>query len=151
MALAVLAVFVGIGVWAILTSDFEEEESSAGIRVSEEEFGEDWPFTVPEGTLNCEKGPVDAPEFSWFTFEHDGTTYALNSVVLGTVGGRKGWSDVQPIWKQYLRTTTPGVPDLKIMVDISPMVRLAMEQCEESPLGMEAAFSLSAGFRRGNS
>ena len=110
-----------------------EETPATGLKVSQEDFGDDWPFTVPDGTLKCwpelTEGTLAEEGLGWYTFEHGGTTYALNSVLLGTVNGFQGWSDIQLIWKQDLRTTTPGAPNPNIRVNISEMVGLAMKQC----------------------
>ena len=107
--------------------------STTGVKVSQEDFGDEWPFTVSDGTLKCwpglTAGTLAEAGLGWYTFEHGGTTYSLNSVLLGTVNGFHGWSDIQPIWKHDTRTTTPGAPAPYIRMDISEMVRLAMKQC----------------------
>ena len=124
-ALATLVLVVGVAACA----------SATGLKVSQEDFGDEWPFTVPDGTLKCwpelTTGNLAEAGLGWYTFEHGGTTYSLNSVLLGTVNGFHGWSDIQEIWKWDMRPFgpwSPGAPG-SIRVNISEMVRLAMKQC----------------------
>lgn len=68
--------------------------------VSKADYGEQWPLTVPSGTLRCSgAGAV--------TIEVDGTVYAVN----GTAMGLKRWPDVEKIW-----APDPKTEGLKISI-----------------------------------
>ncbi len=90
----------------------DERDAALSGEVSAEEFGAEWPLTVPAGELRCEDG-------SSVTFTHDGTTYAVN----GTARGTGRWPDIDPIW-----APDPGVEGLK--VNIGPLIDRGLALCE---------------------
>ena len=59
---------------------------AASKRISAEDFGESWPFTVQSGILACKNSAV--------TFTTNGTTYAVNGIA-----GSRGYADIEPIWE----------------------------------------------------
>ena len=70
---------------------------SGGERViTQQEFGNKWPFTVPEGRLVCTPTnmKVGKTRIVSVTLDANGTTYAIN----GTAAN-KGFRDISPIWK----------------------------------------------------
>lgn len=59
--------------------------------VSRSDYGEDWPFTVEEGVLQCEKLGGD---LGGVTLEVDGTIYGINGPARGSERLKaNGWRD----------------------------------------------------------
>ncbi len=89
-----------------------EDDSLAAneVRISRDDYGDAWPFTVEEGVLAC----VDLKH----TFTADGTTYALNGMAI-----QAGYPEIDEIWLD-----DPAIPGAK--VSISPFNSLASELCE---------------------
>jgi hypothetical protein len=59
--------------------------------VTRAEYGADWPFTVPAGTLHCYDDPLN--DRMYVTFSHEGepgVEYAINVVVDPILGIRLG-------------------------------------------------------------
>jgi hypothetical protein len=97
----------------------EEQSSPEGREVTKEEFGEDWPFTVERGFVDCTNLSGGLREA---VFRSGGMTYALN----GTARSRakaQGYEDVMDIWRD-----DPNNPGLKI--DIGPILDLALQECD---------------------
>lgn len=84
-----------------------------GKRVTAEEFGQDWPFSVNEGSVNCEGN-------SALTFTSRGTVYALN----GNATAYLKAADLAPIWLD-----DPKFPDLGVKKNVGPVFDLAELQC----------------------
>jgi len=86
----------------------------SGLEVSAVEYGDQWPFTVERGWVNCEKEMA-------LTFESDGILYGLNGFGLS-------WLDTEDplsIWK-----LDPAYPaELEIHVGIGPIMEAAETQC----------------------
>ena len=81
-------------------------------RISRDDYGSDWPFTVDSGVLNCEgAGAV------YFTSE--GTKYAVN----GTARGASDAPDVDAIWAD-----DPQMTGLKI--NIGALIQDGLALCE---------------------
>lgn len=87
-----------------------EQQEPQGILVSREEFGDEWPFTVESGRVDCRQGGAAV-------FIVDNWVYQLNGVA-----AQKGYADLAPIWRD-----NPDIPGTKISV--GPMIRLAQQQC----------------------
>ena len=69
--------------------------------LTEEDFGDDWPFTVAAGTVRCVQNAV--------TFDADGVTYAVN----GRASASGQAVPIEPIWKTAtLPMTSPPVQRL---------------------------------------
>lgn len=64
-------------------------ESNAERKITKQEFGQNWPFTLNEGILKCIDGGV--------VFIANGKTYAVNGLAKGQ-GKSRGYSDVEEIW-----------------------------------------------------
>lgn len=79
-----------------------------GKLVTQQDMGDEWPFTVDRGYVYCIDG---AP-----VFEADGTVYGLNGIGLG-----RGYADPHPIWRD-----NPELYGSK--VSIGPIQELARRQ-----------------------
>ncbi len=87
------------------------------VRVTAEEYGEHWPFSVPEGLLRCEgEGSLGA-----VTFEADGVTYALN----GTARSLTDLPDVHPIWLP----DGDAPPELNLKKSLGPIIQRGLALC----------------------
>ena len=88
---------------------------SRGVRVTRAEWGDDWPFTVDSGMVNCldPKGN----KLGAAVFIYSGKTYALNGYAQS-----RGYRNIRPIWRD-----NPDIPGTKI--NIGPMIDLALDQC----------------------
>ena len=90
-----------------------------GREVTEEEFGEDWPFTVASGSVDCNNL---SNGLRVAVFRSGSVTYALN----GTATARaedQGYEDVMKIWRD-----DPDYEGLKI--NIGPILDLALGECD---------------------
>lgn len=104
--------------FAILGLLFCHVASAASERVSSADFGETWPLKVKDGVLNCE--PIY--EYEIVTFTTNGKTYAVNGLARGNRAKKRGWLDVEKIWK-----TDPRDPELKI--NIGPLIDRGRALC----------------------
>ena len=66
-------------------------------RVSRDDYGDGWPFTVEEGLLSCR-------EFSSVVFTVDGTSYGVN----GDARARGGFARLEPIQRERTPDLLPG-------------------------------------------
>lgn len=83
-------------------------------RADFEDFNEQWPLTVDEGTLRCRgAGSV--------TFEADGVEYAVN----GFANGQHIWPDVDAIW-----ASDPAFSDVGGKVNITSLIQRGLKLCE---------------------
>ena len=79
--------------------------------IRREELGDEWPLTVPRGTLNC-MYPVDGSlSRPALLITVDGTTYGINGTASGGHAARFGWQDIRQIWKD-----NPAIPGTKIPI-----------------------------------
>jgi len=62
------------------------------VRVSQEEYGKDWPLTVPEAWLELIDG-------FYAVVYAEGKTYAMNGTAR-TVASQRGWNDIYEIWRE---------------------------------------------------
>jgi hypothetical protein len=67
------------------------------VMITAEQYGEDWPFTVSEGTLRCE-------HTSSIVFITEGRKYAVNGTAMGT-----GGLDLDPIWAADPKGISPKI------------------------------------------
>ena len=93
----------------------QRRRGGSGVAISKDDFGEDWPFLIDSGTLNC--APGDA-----VTFEADGQTYAVNGTAMGRAEA-EGWRDMDPIWAD-----DPAATGLKI--SIGPVIQRGLALCD---------------------
>lgn len=84
--------------------------------VHRDDYGDDWPFTVDDGTLACEDG-------LYVVFRHGDVTYSLNGTAQG-VADEMGYVDIDPIWR-----ADPGGVMPKVY--IGDMVRMGLELCDD--------------------
>ncbi len=84
-----------------------------GKYVSKSKWGKGWPFTVPDGYVNCKDG------FS-ATFQHGKTVYGLN-------GFARGYEEIRPIWRDDPDARLPGITT-PLKINIGPMIDLALAQ-----------------------
>ncbi|SEM67324.1 DUF2511 domain-containing protein [Halomonas caseinilytica] len=129
VVLALVALFVGIGLFGYFTgaidtdaqNDVATEQSEPqsqdsqsgsmpGVMVTASEYGNDWPFTVDSGRVDCK--PVDAAVFT-----HDGTAYQLNGAA-----SQRGYPAIDPLWRE-----NPDIPGTK--VSLGKMIDVALSQC----------------------
>lgn len=82
-------------------------------RITSANYGDEWPFTVAEGTLRCE----GSDGVGAVTFEADGTVYGLN----GTAKSR-GFPEFDPIWLD-----DPQVEGLK--TNVGPIIERGLALC----------------------
>lgn len=69
--------------------------TTPNVRITRQEYGDQWPFTVDEGVLSCKKiGYVGNVELHEVLFTTNGVTYAVN----GTARSNKAYADVREIW-----------------------------------------------------
>jgi hypothetical protein len=104
-----LVVFVGLGVITMMTmspEEMEQQKARQELRKQEKaahktekssqthdvirasDFGEKWPFTVPEGVLRCSS-------LSSVTFTANGVIYAVNG---SAMSDRVGYAPIESIW-----------------------------------------------------
>ena len=86
--------------------------SQAGVEVTEEEYGEEWPFTVSSGVLECR-------HYLEVVISADGNTYALN----GTAMGKRDYKELEEIWAE-----NPEYPGSK--KSVSDVIRRGLDLCE---------------------
>ncbi len=100
-----------IGTASELGTDMESQSVSADTgEISREEYGENWPFTVDSGRLECWRGPAAV-------FVADGTVYQLNGVAK-----QMGHAPIDPIWRD-----NPAIPGTKI--SLGPVIQRALKLC----------------------
>ena len=86
---------------------------TSGQKVSAADYGDDWPFTVSEGYIDCKKEMA-------LTFESGGVVYALNGVA-------SAWLDAEDLDSIWL--PDPKYPDFKLKKDYSDIFEAAERLC----------------------
>ncbi len=94
-------------------------KTTPGRVVTGEELGEDWPFSVDGGVVDCRNLSNGLREA---VFRSAGVTYALNGTAKSHAEAQ-GYEDVMSIWRD-----DPDYQGLKI--DIGPILDLALQECE---------------------
>jgi len=87
-----------------------EEKALPGVEVNREYYGDDWPFTVDSGRVECRQGGAAVLVVGDWVYQLNG------------VAAQKGYADVSPIWRD-----NPEIPGTKI--DIGKVRQLASSQC----------------------
>jgi hypothetical protein len=101
------------------TYAMNQEKSAPNIFA--EDFGDEWPFTVSNGKLQCLNiRRIGNVEVSSIVFTTGGKTYALN----GTAEGSGKYLDVEPIWKD---DPDPLIPKISMGTMISEGQRLCKQ------------------------
>lgn len=89
------------------------------MQITESEYGEEWPLTVKEGTINCKS----LGTLGIITFNANGIIYAVN----GTAKARarqNGWREINEIWKD-----NPN-PQYGPKINIAPLVQKGLSLCK---------------------
>lgn len=91
------------------------------------DFGEEWPFTVPRGVLNCRVvGQLSSGEpIKAVTFAANGKVYAVNGIARGGHAKKNGWHDLKEIWR-----SDPKAPGLKVSTGV--VIDRGLLLCEAS-------------------
>lgn len=90
---------------------------AASEQVTQEQFGAEWPFTVPSGTVEC-ASPAEA-----LLFRYQGRIYALNGIAQGWARNNGvRLTELETIWKP-----NPEIPGLR--VSISSVMAKARTLC----------------------
>ncbi|BAU14083.1 unknown protein [Leptolyngbya sp. NIES-3755] len=112
----VLIRLIAIAFCFVLTFSFPALASRVSeVVIHQEEYGDLWAFTVPEGILYC-LDPGDG--YPSVAFATDNETYAVNGTAKAL-----GYPDIEPIWRD-----DPQISGLK--VDISPFIKKGLELCK---------------------
>jgi hypothetical protein len=92
-----------------------------GVKITRQEYGQRWPFTVEDGILACRDTgvTVGATKMKEVTFTANGVTYAVN----GTAKGNKAYANIDGIWAE-----DPERPGLK--KDIQPIIDMGLQLCD---------------------
>lgn len=96
------------------------KESSDG-KVTKQEFGKDWAFSVDEGVLSCNgKNGIGG-----VIFAANGKTYAVNGVAKST----KEYLPIEDIWLDDPQWA--NIPEMKgVKIDIGPFIKKGLELCK---------------------
>lgn len=101
--------------WAFNNDSSRESAGQAaekrGKRVSHDQFGDEWPFTVSAGIVDCTGGQAAV-------FRVGSKTYQLNGFAKTL-----GYEPIDSIWKE-----NPNNPGTRI--SIGPMISLALQECQ---------------------
>jgi len=85
--------FVGMAAGTLIIWDINTETRVKPVMVTDKEYGENWPFTLPEGELWCDgRNKV--------LFKAEGVVYAVNGIAR-TQAHHHGWEDSDLI-RRYL-------------------------------------------------
>lgn len=113
VVVGVLAV-VGLIVWLIADPDIFLSRSASGsgseqssIKVSQEEYGSKWPYTIPYGTLRCESAHVAGYKKQYVTLSYAGSTYGIN----GSAQSSGRFKPLAEIWRDNPQYPGSKVPD----------------------------------------
>ncbi len=82
--------------------------------IHKDDFGDEWPFTVEDGIVACERG-------SMVVFRASGKTYAVNGTARGFIE-EAGYVDFEEIWRDDPSGIFPKV-------DISPIIGMGLDLC----------------------
>lgn len=112
---------------------FTVNASALEQKITADDFGEEWPFTVEEGILSCANDAV--------TFRVDRTTYAVNGTA--TMTGK--YKEIEQIWAVDQAMYESLAEALKITVDevvksspsvyrlnISPIIDAGLALCKKA-------------------
>jgi len=111
----IIAIVIIVGV-VILTGGGSKPPD--GVLITKQQFGTAWPFSVPQGYVDCKGG---GKNFGPVTFTApDGTVYGVNGIALSD-----GYPAVRPIW---LESTDPKSDDPR--VPIGPIIDKGLTLCQ---------------------
>ena len=86
--------------------------------IMQQQYGDKWPFTVPEGKLECLPPGI-------ITFRVDNKTYAVNNLA-----SSRGYKDIDPIWREHPQMTNSQNVPLTTKVDMLPLINRGLELCQ---------------------
>lgn len=87
-----------------------EDESLSGELITKAEFGDEWPFTVDEGRIECRKAGA-------LVFVHGEFEYQLNGMA-----SQLGYASINSIWRWN--------PDIEgARIPITPIIQRAQKLC----------------------
>ncbi|MCA9233193.1 MAG: DUF2511 domain-containing protein [Planctomycetales bacterium] len=108
------------GLLASMLLAFSSAPLAASSEISRSDLGEDWPLSVPAGTLRCDPLPGSSTS-KLVTFQAGSKVYALNGIARGHAKS-KGWHEIDAIWSE-----DPEVPGLKL--NIQPLIQRGLALC----------------------
>ena len=97
-------------------SKTEAPLSPSEVKITKQEFGDKWPFTVDEGVLAC-KGSGGIGEV---TFRVEGRTYAVN----GNAKATNNYLPLMEIWAD-----APSIPGAK-KGNVMPIIERGLQLCQ---------------------
>jgi hypothetical protein len=109
MTLKIKLAVIGILTMAILAACVE----ASGSEISQAEYGDKWPFTVPSERLEC-------VPYSKVVFHAGGVSYAVNGLAMSD----NRYREIRPIWKD-----NPEIPGTKI--NIGPVLDRGLALCKQ--------------------
>ena len=117
--------------FATLNGDLESSEGKTSASkpegyVSQEQFGDKWPFTVPEGRVEHKQGNIAL-------FHSKGQTWALNGAATSA-----GYPPPDPIWRDNPDVDLPGAK-----MNTDPLVDIALEMGEKEDLSRDGVKRVS--------
>ncbi len=97
-------------------------------KIHESDFGEEWPFTVPDGVLRC-SGANDV------TFVFQGTEYAVNG------SAQAKYAQIDPIWEfdmplieemaeAFEMTIKEAKEEYHFRINIGPVITAGLALCD---------------------
>lgn len=111
MALLTVVLALSLGISCAQSDRPSSDESTMGKLVTKAELGNQWPFTVDSGYVDCPDG------VSAVFRTADGSVYGLNGMATS-----RGFAEPDPI-----RQADPIIPGA--MISIGPMIDLARREC----------------------
>jgi hypothetical protein len=94
--------------------------SPSEVKISKQQFGNDWPFTVDEGLLACKiRGQVGNTIVGEVIFTVGEITYGINGIAKGT----NKYAAIENIWSD--NQSLPGTKK-----NISPIIQKGVELCK---------------------
>lgn len=109
----ILPAFVMICLFIFVAATNYTNSSSGNIdghkkrSVSQIEYGDSWPYTIPEGRLNCESSIVSGYQKYYVTIEYDGVVYAINGAAISS----GYYAPLERIWRNNPQHPGSKVPD----------------------------------------
>jgi len=81
--------------------------AGSGITVSSQEYGDKWPYTIPEGVLECQTRIVVGYVKNDVTIRYNGRIYAIN----GSARGNHNFAPLEQIWRDNPEHPGSKIPD----------------------------------------
>lgn len=88
---------------SLTLSERSGEETKPQVQISQSEYGDRWPYTVPNGILECQYNDV--------TLTYEGVTYAIN----GSARDTGKYRDLKEIWRDNPEFPGAKMPDAGII------------------------------------